>query len=771
MLCPLLCPLQAFGSWPLGRDLRWLCVVQGFIRELALGRNLWQLRVMRGFVRELGPWPRSLAAMRRAGFVRELGPWPRSLAATRHAGFRSGVSPLRWLCVVRGVHAGRGPRIAHNSTTPAAAGVVPYLSVVAWAWGRGNVVKIEEKQHQKNSYSCSFGAGVWYGRKTHLIGPHTHRSGLVGGKNLKPRMEILLLVMMLKKYNKGSFGFPFCMAVHSGKELTYMTTHPLPQVCGPLLVPLDPVVESYIRTKWLSEEKRDSQLDCTKAACAKQNWATSMHYNWPKIEYLGGMYVFIIYLYEACAAPNWALFQARKVPALSSILTSIWRRPKQVPHTRWGGFLPSATQRMHRQDSGRNMRARTAAQDPKTQLSVTYRMMPATPASVDFLPPPNSPSEEHTDKAQAKYGGACSHLGPQPLCIPNPYNDESSTALHTRFGRFFLPPFEERTDNIHHEIRERTAAQTPTCNLYDNETRMAPHTCFGGDLHAAISDPMNAPTRRRVKCRSVQLPRPPTFDYPQCNLYDYATNTVPHTRQSGLDSFSLRETALKNTQTTPTPKYGSVLPPKTQTLDHPQVLSPYAKPHPKPAQMKAKAKYGCTQAPESPAPNTHGDRHNKLNMIPYAAAAGLFSHHETSPAQEYIDKAQGEIWVHTQPPKTTLKHLYTTTNRIRLSPSVKPPCDECTDKARANYGHLHSHARFQHSTIHNQYNDESNTEPHTRQSTFSHCETPPKASTDEAQGKILTYAATRKPSNRNEKLNTIPHTRFGGTVVDQKLAQ
>ncbi|KAF9503575.1 hypothetical protein BS47DRAFT_1369431 [Hydnum rufescens UP504] len=45
-----------------------------------------------------------------------------------------------------------------------------------------------------------------------------------------------------------------------------------------------------------SEEKRDSQLDCTKAACAKQNWATSMHCNWPKIEYLGGMYLLSIYM-------------------------------------------------------------------------------------------------------------------------------------------------------------------------------------------------------------------------------------------------------------------------------------------------------------------------------------------------------------------------------------------------------------------------------------------------------------------------------------------
>ncbi|KAF9502658.1 hypothetical protein BS47DRAFT_1370111, partial [Hydnum rufescens UP504] len=254
--------------------------------------------------------------------------------------------------------------------------------------------------------------------------------------------------------------------------------------------------------------------------------------------------VSIIYLYEACAAPNWALFRSRKVLALSSILTSIWRCPKQVPHTRPGRFLPSATRRMHRRDSGRNTRARTAAQDPKTQLSVTYRMTPATPASagvviLDFLPLPNSPSEEHTDKAWAKYGGARSPPGPQPLRIPNPYNDESSTALHTCFGGFFLPPFEECTDNIHHEIRERTATQTPTCNLYDNKTRTAPHTRFGGDLHAAISDPMNAPTRRRAKCRN---------------------------------SFSLRETALKNTQTTPTLKYGSALPPKTQTLDHPQVI-------------------------------------------------------------------------------------------------------------------------------------------------------------------------------------------------------
>ncbi|KAF9505727.1 hypothetical protein BS47DRAFT_1400107 [Hydnum rufescens UP504] len=46
----------SFGSWALGRDLRRLHVV----------------------------W----------GFVRELGPWPQSSAATHRAGFRSGVGPL-----------------------------------------------------------------------------------------------------------------------------------------------------------------------------------------------------------------------------------------------------------------------------------------------------------------------------------------------------------------------------------------------------------------------------------------------------------------------------------------------------------------------------------------------------------------------------------------------------------------------------------------------------------------------------------------------------
>ncbi|KAF9509711.1 hypothetical protein BS47DRAFT_1365092 [Hydnum rufescens UP504] len=366
-----------------------------------------------------------------------------------------------------------------------------------------------------------------------------------------------------------------------------------------------------------------------------------MHYNWPKIEYLGGMKlkVFIIYLYEACAALIGRSFE----PGKSGI--------EQYPHIYLEAPKASATH-------------------PPGRVCGTVRMTPATPASVgvvilDFLPPPNSPSEEHTDKARAKYGGARSHPGPQPLRIPNPYNDESSTALHTRFGGFFLPPFEECTDNIHHEIWECTAAQTPTCNLYDNETRMAPHTRFGGDL---------------------------TLQYPT----DECTNQMQGEMQDATHP------PKWNTQTMPTPKYGSVLPPKTQTLDHPQViqqwikydathppkwvLSPYAKPHPKPAQMKAKAKYGRTQAPESPAPNTHGDRHDKLNMIPYAAAAGLFSHHETSPAQEYIDKAQGEIWVHTQPPKTTLKHLYTTTNRIQCHmPALAGVWQQRAPRRKATY--------------------------------------------------------------------------------------
>ncbi|KAF9504972.1 hypothetical protein BS47DRAFT_1368418 [Hydnum rufescens UP504] len=301
-------------------------------------------------------------------------------------------------------------------------------------------------------------------------------------------------VMMLKKYNKGSFGFPFCTAVHSGKELTYMTTHPLQQT---------------------SEEKRDSQLDCTKAACAKQNWVTSMHYNWPKFEYLGGMYVFIIYLYEACAAPNWAFFRAWKVPALSSILTSIWRRPKQVPSL----YLKNAPTRLRTKYEGTHSHP-----GPKTQLSTTYRMTPATPALAGFLPLPNSPSEEHTDKARVKYGGTCSHPGPQPLCIPNPYNDESSTALHTCFGGCvaILGPFSLCETNPKNAQTTSTTKygsaqppKTPTRTLYDNKTSTAPHTHFGGDLHYVIPDLTNAQARLRAKHRSAQPPDCPTLKYPQ----------------------------------------------------------------------------------------------------------------------------------------------------------------------------------------------------------------------------------------------------------------
>ncbi|KAF9516088.1 hypothetical protein BS47DRAFT_1360647 [Hydnum rufescens UP504] len=158
------------------------------------------------------------------------------------------------------------------------------------------------------------------------------------------------------------------------------------------------------------------------------------------------------------------------------------------------------------------------------------------------------------------------------------------------------------------------------------------------------------------------------------------------------------------------------------------VLSPCAKPHPKPAQTKAKAKYGCTQAPESPAPNTHGDHHDELNMIPYAAAVGVwsflpprnFTHpriHRQGPGRNMgahtatQDNPQASLH---DDESNTVPHAHFG----RLSPSVKPPCDECTNKARANYGRPHSHARFQRLTIHNQYNDESNTVPHTRQSRY-----------------------------------------------------
>ncbi|KAF9504964.1 hypothetical protein BS47DRAFT_1368414 [Hydnum rufescens UP504] len=209
------------------------------------------------------------------------------------------------------------------------------------------------------------------------------------------------------------------------------------------------------------------------------------------------------------------------------------------------------------------MRACTATQDPKTQLSATYRMTPATPASagvviLGFLPPPNSPSEEHTDKAWVKYGGTCSHPGPQPLHIPNPYNDESSTALHTRFGgSFSLCETDPKNTQTTSTAKYGSAQppKTPTRTLYDNETSMAPHLlrrghplcdtqpnkCTGqaqgqtqerplwrvfGTIRFFLPPPN--PTRLKYgRACSHSRPQPLTPH----NLYE--SNTVPHTRFGG----------------------------------------------------------------------------------------------------------------------------------------------------------------------------------------------------------------------------------------------
>ncbi|KAF9507132.1 hypothetical protein BS47DRAFT_1366880 [Hydnum rufescens UP504] len=73
------------------------------------------------------------------------------------------------------------------------------------------------------------------------------------------------------------------------------------------------------------------------------------------------------------------------------------------------------------------------------------------------------PSRESADKARVKYGRVRSHPGPQPSCIPNPYNDESSTAPHPL--RFFLP-LRNPTRRMHRQCttkhRSAQPPKTPT---------------------------------------------------------------------------------------------------------------------------------------------------------------------------------------------------------------------------------------------------------------------------------------------------------------------
>ncbi|KAF9520901.1 hypothetical protein BS47DRAFT_1357275 [Hydnum rufescens UP504] len=78
----------------------------------------------------------------------------------------------------------------------------------------------------------------------------------------------------------------------------------------------------------------------------------------------------------------------------------------------------------------------SAKPDPENAQTMHHEIQDATHppkrvcGNIRFSHSTKPPSKESADKARAKYGRARSHPGPQPSRIPNPYNDESSTAPH-----------------------------------------------------------------------------------------------------------------------------------------------------------------------------------------------------------------------------------------------------------------------------------------------------------------------------------------------------
>ncbi|KAF9506687.1 hypothetical protein BS47DRAFT_1367199 [Hydnum rufescens UP504] len=120
------------------------------------------------------------------------------------------------------------------------------------------------------------------------------------------------------------------------------------------------------------------------------------------------------------------------------------------------------------------------------------------------------PSKESMDKARAKYGHVRSHPGPQPSRIPNPYNDESSTAPHTHFGgciRFFLP-LRNPTRRMHRQrtTKHRSAQppKTPTLEYPQpirRRNKYGATTCQSGFSHSTKPPSKESMDKARAKYR------------------------------------------------------------------------------------------------------------------------------------------------------------------------------------------------------------------------------------------------------------------------------
>ncbi|KAF9509150.1 hypothetical protein BS47DRAFT_1365483 [Hydnum rufescens UP504] len=172
--------------------------------------------------------------------------------------------------------------------------------------------------------------------------------------------------------------------------------------------------------------------------------------------------------------PNWVLFRAQKVPALSRILLNI--KPKAsttVPHTRPGRCVALLG-----------------------------------PFSLHETPP-----KECTNGTLGEIRWWHSHSRPQRSYIRNIRRNKYS-ATHPPKQVHSLRDIRPNrcTGWVQDETQDHAATHTPQpsifCNIYEDETNTAPHTCFGGCV--AISDNAHREIQERAATQD-----PNTLDYPQ----------------------------------------------------------------------------------------------------------------------------------------------------------------------------------------------------------------------------------------------------------------
>ncbi|KAF9514805.1 hypothetical protein BS47DRAFT_1361514 [Hydnum rufescens UP504] len=158
-------------------------------------------------------------------------------------------------------------------------------------------------------------------------------------------------------------------------------------------------------------------------------------------------------------------------------------------------------------------------------------------------------------RPRAKYGGMCSHPGPQPCISPAPRTTNQVCHTPTSVGTYTQP--DECTDNAQDKTWEHAATSIPDPQFYTMTKQIhATHLPKWG----LIPNPTNVQTTPRTKHRSMQPPLSPDPRFYAMTKQIHAT----HPPKWGLIP------NLTNVQTMPRTKHRSTQPPLSPTLDFTQ---------------------------------------------------------------------------------------------------------------------------------------------------------------------------------------------------------